>query len=100
VKELAVGGKGRKRRRKSAEGRGRSSRLLFYRWCECGFVGRLSRCLLVEEKVYVGYSGVEDMVEREGKEERIGCELRNDWFFCRFWTQFSSCSSHEIHIYL
>jgi hypothetical protein len=54
----------------------------------------------VEEKVYVGYSGVEDMVEREGKEERIGCELRNDWFFYRFWTQFSSYSSHEIHIYL
>jgi len=55
VKELAVGGKGRKRRRrKSAEGRGRSSQLLFYCWCEFRFVGRLSRCLLVEEKGLCG----------------------------------------------
>jgi hypothetical protein len=63
--ELAmVGGSGRKRRRKSAEGRGKTSRWLPLSLVS-GFVGRLHRRLLVERKAYVGSLMAEDVVERE-----------------------------------
>jgi hypothetical protein len=65
VGELAtVGGSERKRRRKSTEGRGKTSQWLPLSPVS-GFVGRLHRRLLVERKAYVGSSTAEDVVERE-----------------------------------
>jgi hypothetical protein len=38
--------------------------------------------------VYVGSSGAEDTVEREGREENVGWEPGNDWFLTDFGPDF------------
>jgi hypothetical protein len=53
----------------------------------------------VEEKGFCEVYEAENTVEREGREKRVGWELRMAVFFSIL-TRFSSFSCHKIHLYL
>jgi hypothetical protein len=48
----------------------------------------------------MGSSGVEDTVEREGREENVGWELGNDWFLAEFGPDFLPAQAMKCTLFI